>query len=36
MTTTLSSSTPCQLITLSKAESILEGIEVLDRNLEKI
>jgi hypothetical protein len=35
MTTTLSISTPYQLITLSKAESIPEGIQVLDKNLEK-
>jgi hypothetical protein len=35
MTTALSSSTPCQLPTLSKAEGILEGIQVLDKNLEK-
>jgi len=34
MTATLSSSTPYQLIILSKAKSILEGIQVLDKNLE--
>jgi hypothetical protein len=35
MTTTISSSTTCQLIALSKAENILEGIQALDQNLEK-
>jgi ABC-type phosphate/phosphonate transport system substrate-binding protein len=35
MTTTLSSSTPRQLRILSKSEIILEGTQVLDKNLDK-
>jgi hypothetical protein len=35
MMTTISSSTTCQLISLSKTENILEGMQALDQNLEK-